>query len=459
MGVVVRANQGQGQIYIKPQNGYELDELHDVNINHNVVLANGHTIVWNATNHLWENQSLSGLVGTFTSNNAAYLGGIAANQYAYANASSISWINNSPAPGTPFSTVISANNGGAVISLSNGLPGLGTTVNWVVDDVGISFPNNLGRQTVPFVGNANTLGGFAANQYAYANSLSSYQTTTGLSANVAKLAANNTTYLGGIAADQYAYANGSNLGTLPSLRVVGPSNLGSNTFAKAGFANGDVALDNGSTDTPGLLMYYANNNNFGIDSYNGTFSVLSGQLLRFTNNLNESGGAVKMAIDTTGNMAVTGFVQPGAYRAGQVIKDTMLSNTDFSVPATTVATSTSDTDFISYNYTPVSASSYLIIHVHVADYRAASDTGGAGTDSYFSRIKVDGNEIVYARQMTKSNESFRTGALFPLTGRYTNSTTSAKAITVGVRRDSADDNITITNSVTALWMRITEIAR
>jgi hypothetical protein len=136
----------------------------------------------------------------------------------------------------------------------------------------------------------------------------------------------------------------------------------------------------------------------------------------------------------------------------------MLSNTELTVNATTVATSTSDTDFITYSYTPTSSSSYLIIHVHVGAYSATEATGG-GTDSYFSRIKVGGNEIVYSRQMTRSNESGRTGNLFPLTGRYTNSDTTAKTITVGVRRDSADDNITIVNSATALWMRITEIAR
>lgn len=251
-----------------------------------------------------------------------------------------------------------------------------------------------------------------------------------------------------------------NIGTSSGIvNIASAVKSGTGTFTKAGYATGDILLDNGGTDSPGLLMYYDNNSNFGVDSYNGSFSVLSGQLFRVVNNLNESGGSMKMAIDTTGNMALTGFVQPGAWRAGQIIKDTMLSNTDFTVPNTTVATSTSDTDFISYSYTPTSSSSYLIIHVHVADYRAASDTGGAGTDSYFSRIKVGGTEIVYSRQLTKSNESFRTGALFPLTGRYTNSDTTAKTITVGVRRDSADDNITITNSATALWMRITEIAR
>jgi hypothetical protein len=32
VGIVERANAGQGQIYIKPQNGYELEELHDVSV-------------------------------------------------------------------------------------------------------------------------------------------------------------------------------------------------------------------------------------------------------------------------------------------------------------------------------------------------------------------------------------------------------------------------------------------
>jgi hypothetical protein len=136
----------------------------------------------------------------------------------------------------------------------------------------------------------------------------------------------------------------------------------------------------------------------------------------------------------------------------------MLANSEVTVATTTVATSTSDTDFMSYSYTPLSNSSYLIIHVHVASYDAGK-TGGTGNDSYFSRIKVDGAEITYAAQYTKDNYTFRTGTLFPLTGRYTNSSITAKTITVGVRRDSADDNINIVNTGTALWMRITEIAR
>lgn len=249
-------------------------------------------------------------------------------------------------------------------------------------------------------------------------------------------------------------ANASGLTVNGNSTITGTTFLGRTTFTKAGFATGDVLLDNGANDTPGLLMYYANNNNYGIDSWNGSFDILSGQLFRVTNNLNESGGAVKVAVDTSGNMVVTGFIKPNAWRAGQVINDIILSNTEVTISTTTIATSTSDTDFLTYSYTPLSSNSYLVIHYHLADYRFDS---GTGNDSYFSRIKVDGGEITYSRQSTVNGN--RSGVLFPLTGRYTNTNTTAKSIVVACRRDSADDNITIANTATSMWLRITEVAR
>lgn len=56
IGVVAKANAGQGEIYVRPQNGYELDEIHDVNINHNVTLNNGDLLTYNSSNQLWENR-------------------------------------------------------------------------------------------------------------------------------------------------------------------------------------------------------------------------------------------------------------------------------------------------------------------------------------------------------------------------------------------------------------------
>ena len=241
--------------------------------------------------------------------------------------------------------------------------------------------------------------------------------------------------------------NGSNTTT-------GTTTLGNGTFTKAGFATGDVLIDNNSTDTPGVLFYYANNSNYGIDSWSGSFDVLSGQQIRITNKLNETGGAVKMAMDTTGNVVFTGFVKANAWSAGQVINDIILSNTEVTISTTTIATSTTDTNFLTYSYTPLSSTSYLIIHYHLGDYTFES---GTGNDSYFSRIKVDDAEITYANQSTVNG--FRTGVLFPLLGRYRNSNTTAKSIVVAARRDSADDSITIANTSASMWLRITEVAR
>jgi len=101
-----------------------------------------------------------------------------------------------------------------------------------------------------------------------------------------------------------------------NISTTGTTTLGNGTFTKAGSATGDVLLDNNSTDTPGVLFYYANNSNYGIDSWNGSFDVLSGQLVRITNKLNETGGAVKMAVDTSGNVVFTGFIKANALKGG-----------------------------------------------------------------------------------------------------------------------------------------------
>lgn len=58
IGVVVRSHPTQGVVEIKIQNGYELDELHDVYIN-SATLANGDILQYNSSNDLWENKSLS----------------------------------------------------------------------------------------------------------------------------------------------------------------------------------------------------------------------------------------------------------------------------------------------------------------------------------------------------------------------------------------------------------------
>lgn len=61
VGIVERANNGNGLAYIKPQNGVELDEVHDVQINN---LINNQIIVYSDTQKVWKNRSIYSLVDT-----------------------------------------------------------------------------------------------------------------------------------------------------------------------------------------------------------------------------------------------------------------------------------------------------------------------------------------------------------------------------------------------------------
>jgi hypothetical protein len=69
IGVVERANAGNGQMYIKPQNGFELEELHDVLI---TSTTNNQTILWNSATTLWVNSTLT--IGTISGLSADLIG-------------------------------------------------------------------------------------------------------------------------------------------------------------------------------------------------------------------------------------------------------------------------------------------------------------------------------------------------------------------------------------------------
>lgn len=60
VGVVTHAHPTQGKIEVKVQNGYELDEIHNVSAQ---TPTNGQTLVYNSTTGLWENNTISLTVG------------------------------------------------------------------------------------------------------------------------------------------------------------------------------------------------------------------------------------------------------------------------------------------------------------------------------------------------------------------------------------------------------------
>jgi len=60
LGVVTKANPSTGEILVKVQNGYELNELHDVNAGSP---ADGEALIWQDSTSQWVNGSVSGGVG------------------------------------------------------------------------------------------------------------------------------------------------------------------------------------------------------------------------------------------------------------------------------------------------------------------------------------------------------------------------------------------------------------
>ena len=67
IGVVTRQHVNQGRIEVRIQNGYEMDELHDVAAQ---TPSNNDGIFYNSTNSLWENKSIATALG-YTPANAA----------------------------------------------------------------------------------------------------------------------------------------------------------------------------------------------------------------------------------------------------------------------------------------------------------------------------------------------------------------------------------------------------
>ncbi|CAB4144137.1 hypothetical protein UFOVP462_18 [uncultured Caudovirales phage] len=61
LGVVVKSNAGNGSIYVKCQNGYELDEIHDVKITSPL---NNQIIAYSDTQRLWKNRNVYSIVDT-----------------------------------------------------------------------------------------------------------------------------------------------------------------------------------------------------------------------------------------------------------------------------------------------------------------------------------------------------------------------------------------------------------
>jgi hypothetical protein len=80
VGVVARANPGNGQLFVKIQNGLQIDELHDIQI---IGLANNDSLFYDASTFVWKNTTPTnartklglGTIATQNANSVAITGG------------------------------------------------------------------------------------------------------------------------------------------------------------------------------------------------------------------------------------------------------------------------------------------------------------------------------------------------------------------------------------------------
>ena len=119
LGVLTRKHANQGEVFVKIQNGFELEELHNVNINHTYPLGNNQVLKYNSQSGLWFNSSLTSNDLT-DANNIVYTTG---DQIIYNNKI---FLNNIGVSGTGVFNAIDLNNvdilsiSGVDVSIVNG---------------------------------------------------------------------------------------------------------------------------------------------------------------------------------------------------------------------------------------------------------------------------------------------------------------------------------------------------
>lgn len=185
IGFVVRKNNVNGQIYVRVQNGFELDELHDVKIQSP---ANKNTIFYNSSNSLWENRligiadvtdlesALSGKEPTINAGTTSqYWRGDKSWQTLDKSAVGLGNVDNTSDLNKPISTATQ------------------TALNSKQDSATAINTSNIGSQSVAYAtnaGNSDTLDGYHASAFQMA--LTNPVTGTGILNYVAKFGSSST---------------------------------------------------------------------------------------------------------------------------------------------------------------------------------------------------------------------------------------------------------------------------
>ena len=246
--------------------------------------------------------------------------------------------------------------------------------------------------------------------------------------------------------------DGTTFDVLANMVVSGTTSLqDSNVFGKLDVSGTTSLQDSnvfGKLDVSGTTSLQ-DSNVFGKLDVSGTTSL---QDLNVFGKLGVSGNT-----DLSGNLAIVGNVTANGtilarqFLPGQVINVSMLGSDDIPQGDINAAANTT-TSLFSYSYTPKSATSYILI-----EYQSKFDIDDSDSDSAQAGIFVEGTQISYTYQNFHPIDGVRTSIMFPIVGRYTNSSITPKSISVRII-SLCDDEI-IVKGDTSTWLKITEIAR
>lgn len=144
--------------------------------------------------------------------------------------------------------------------------------------------------------------------------------------------------------------------------------------------------------------------------------------------------------------------------AGQLVNIEMLSNTDLGQSVVRDVSAGDIISLFSYSYTPKIANSYLVI-----EYQTIYFLNGSGADSidaYIHVTDVSKNTIshTYQQWANGAGGGTRSGTIFPIVGRYTNTSVTAKSISVEIQNVTDADTVEVAGDIST-WLKITEIAR
>jgi hypothetical protein len=168
-------------------------------------------------------------------------------------------------------------------------------------------------------------------------------------------------------------------------------------------------------------------------------------------------------IDTSANITSVGTMIPSSYRSGQVINIVFLQSTQFGQFSGTITPANNTTDYqvAEYSYTPLHASSKIIVDYGCL-YTLTGSISGVN-DEFDSQITIDDVPVARRYQQWLSGGGVgagtgtRSSTLFPITGGASNASLGARNIKILIRRYSGDDTILFANSSFDAYMRITEI--